>query len=227
MKILESEKPFLSTAIMAHPSRMKFVDELQKQLPDAKVHLDQEKGIWDTASRAWRAYGRACLWHLVVQDDAILCRDFQIHAEAALRSVDPIRPVSFYLGGPRPHAEIVAPALDRVKQSDVPWLEMEGPWWGVAYALPVASIPEMLEWCDSVTETERDERRIAWYFARQQIRCWYTCPSLVDHRTNEEAPSLFQREASTRQARWFVGENLPPTDWEKEPLVVRDRVQYP
>ena len=104
---------------------------------------------------------------------------------------------------------------------------MEGPWWGVAYALPVAIIPEMLTWCDSVTETQRDERRIAWYFARQQIRCWYTCPSLVYHRTSEEAPSLFQRGAVTRQARWFVGEDRPPADWELEPVVIATTVSYP
>ena len=223
----EHGDPFLSAAIMAHPSRMNFVEGLQEQLPDAEVHLDRERGIWDTASRAWRAFGRAALWHLVIQDDAVLCPDFSAHATEALRSVEPVRPVSFYLGGPRPHAEIVEPALDRAKQIGTPWLEMEGPWWGVAYALPVATIPEMLTWCDSVTETQRDERRIAWYFARQQIRCWYTCPSLVDHRTSEETPSLFRQGAATRQARWFVGEDHPPTDWEREPLVIPTTVSYP
>lgn len=227
MTSFEQNESLLSIAIMAHPSRMEFVDNLREQLPSAEVVLDRGRGIWDTAARAWRAYGRACLWHLVVQDDAILCNDFQKHATMALASVDPIRPVSFYLGGPRPHAEIVAPALEKAQQTGTPWLEMEGPWWGVAYALPAATIPEVLEWGDSVTETERDERRVAWYFAKQGIRCWYTCPSLADHRTNEEAPSLFQQNPVTRQARWFVGDEIPSLDWKQDPLVIPDTVSYP
>lgn len=217
----------MSIAIMAHPSRMEFVDNLCEQLPNAVVKLDRERGIWDTAARAWRSYGRACLWHLVVQDDAVLCSNFQANVEAALACVEPIRPVSFYLGGPRPHAEIVEPAIEKAKELGTPWIEMEGPWWGVAYALPTEFIPEVMEWGDSVTETERDERRIAWYFAKQGIRCWYTCPSLVDHRTNEEAPSVFRQNNITRQARWFIGEGSPPLHWSREPLVVLDTVSYP
>lgn len=223
----ENNESFLSTAIMAHPSRKEFLGDLQEQLPDAEICLDRDEGVWDTGARAWRAYGRTALWHLVVQDDAILCPDFPTQATAALRSVEPVRPVSFYIGGPRPHADIVEPALDSAKQTGTSWLEMEGPWWGVAIALPVASIPEMLEWGDQVTETKRYDRRIAWYFAKQQIRCWYTCPSLVDHRTGEETPSLCHPEAPTRQARWFVGNDQPPTDWEQDPLVIQTSVSYP
>lgn len=227
MTFSKQDKNLLSVAIMAHPSRMKFIGDLKKQLKDAKVHLDQGMGVWDTGARAWRSYNHDAVWHLVIQDDAILCADFISKASAALSAADAVRPVSFYLGDVRPHPEIVEPALDMVREIGLPWLEMEGPWWGVAIALPTALIPKMLEWCDAVTETKRYDRRIAWYFAKQQIRCWYTCPSLVDHRTGDETPSLCHPDAPTRKARWFIDEEHLSTDWNKAALIIKTSVTYP
>lgn len=65
----------LSIAIMMHPSRREFLPYLEERLGPVPVAMDRGLGVWDTCKRAWEcATGD---WHLVVQDDALICRDFR------------------------------------------------------------------------------------------------------------------------------------------------------
>lgn len=208
----------ISAALMCHPSRERFVAELTEQLPSAEVVWDQDNDRWSTGRRSLLAFDPAAELHVVVQDDALICPDFLAGAEVAA-SVAGERPVALYTGKVRPHAQTVTPAVRYARKAGIPWLAMEGPWWGVAIVLPTSLIPSLVKWCDEHPRTANYDRRIAHYFTAQRIDCWYTIPSLVDHRPVAENPSLVRGRTGNRQAHWFIGERSPlEIDWGKPPV---------
>lgn len=207
----------LSVAVMGHPARQRFIDDLMPQLPGATLVLDTKNDRHDTGRRALLAGGRAG-HHLVVQDDAILCRDFLAGARLVAKAAG-VRPVSLYTGNVRPHQHRVAPAVAQARRDGIPWLEMEGPWWGVAIILPTADIPELVQWYDERTGVANYDRRISRWYVSQGIKCLYTVPSLVDHRPVAENPSLVEARSGDRRAHYFIGGGDSPLeiDWLRKP----------
>lgn len=209
---------------MAHRRRAQFVDELLPQLPGTKVTWDRENDRWDTGRRSMLAFDPDADWHLVVQDDAVLCPDFLPAVEAALSHV-PERPVSFYTGRVRPYAASIKTAVTRARAAGKPWLAMRGPHWGVAVAIPTHLIEDMIEWCDQQVGVPNYDRRMEKYFTRREILCWHSIPSLVDHRVGEENPSLIpgRGAAPSRTAHEWIG-NISPLDidWSRGALLAPD-----
>lgn len=209
----------LSVALMAHPSRSKFITALERKLAGVEVVLDQRNDRWDTGRRSLLAYDPAATHHLVVQDDAILCRDFLAGAELVAAAAGTERPVGLYIGKVRPHATTVTPAVQHALTVGAPWLEMEGPWWGVALIVPTQHIDELVAWGDQRPRIKNYDRRITAFYAAQGIDCWYTIPSLVDHRPVAENPSLIEGRTGNRQAHVFLGRRSPlKIDWSRPPV---------
>lgn len=214
----------LSVALMGHPKRQRFIDELTPQLPGAEVVLDRENDRWETGRRSLLAFDPAATHHLVVQDDAVLSRDLLPACEMVAEAAGE-RPVALYTGKVRPHQNTVTPAYRRARRSGSPWLEMEGPWWGVAIIIPTAHIPDVVAWGDQASRIRNYDRRIAAWYERAGIDCWYTVPSLVDHREVDENPSLISGRTGNRQAHWFIGEDRSglEVDWSKPPVRMSDK----
>jgi hypothetical protein len=210
----------LSAVVMAHPKRAHFVDQLLETVGDIPVIWDEREDRWDTGRRALLAFDPAASHHLVIQDDAIPCRDLPAGALAAGRAAGE-RPVCLYVGRGRPHRHTVARAVKRVRaQGSPPWLAMEGPWWGVGIVLPTSQIPELVRWGDANAFPNYDRRITRWY-GQAGIDCWYTLPSLVDHRPVDENPSLIAGRTGNRRAHWFIGTEASAldVDWEAGPPV--------
>lgn len=205
---------------MAHPSRRVFVDELTERLDrDAEVVWDRKGDEWDTGSRALLAFDPDATHHLVIQDDAIPCQDLVAGTERAAELTHG-HPLGLYVGRVRPNYQVVGAAVDRGKRDGATWLAMEGPWWGVALAIPTAHIRELVRWVDEHPEPwntglhrvlEYDKRIAKWYLA-QKLLCWYTLPSLVDHRPEAENPTLLPFHRGDRRAHWFIGEDKSALD---------------
>lgn len=214
----------ISTAIMAHPVRRAFVNDLLVELPDATVVWDEINDRWDTGRRAVLAYDPAAEWHVVVQDDAILCENFVAGVEHALAAVPAGNPVSFYTGKTRPYKSAIKRAVLEATANEKRWLSMRGPLWGVAVALPIARIEEMVAECDGWKIPNYDMRMAEW-FSLRHVDCWYSIPSLVDHRVGVENPSLVpgRGAAPARTAHRFI-QGLDPThiDWNTEAFRVGD-----
>jgi len=211
----------VSVGIMAHRRREHFVERLVAQMPGADVTWDEREDRWDTGRRAMLAYDPAAAWRLVVQDDALLCRDFLPGVEKALACVPPDNPVSFYAGRVRPAAAFVAEMCDAAVREGRSWFAMKGPWWGVAIAIPTKHIPAMVEWCDQRSDIANYDRRISRYFESAGLDCWYSVPSLVDHRIGSENPSLIPHRSSSdnRVAYRFIGDASPlDVNWATEPV---------
>lgn len=218
----------LSVAVMAHPTREAFVDELMPSLPGAQVVWDEKNDRWDTGRRSMLAYDPTADWHLVVQDDALLCRDFLPGVEAALEHV-PSNPVAFYAGRVRPHAARVVKLIRNARATGNPWVVMPGPWWGVAVAVRTEQIDAMVAWGDEHPEIPNYDRRMAEHFERDDVACYYSVPSLVNHRVGPDNPSLVpgRSGAQGRVAYYFAaGESPLDVDWSRPPLVERQRAWW-
>jgi hypothetical protein len=197
---------------MAHPSRVDWVKHLQRSagIPGDHVAWDRGDGIWDTASRAWAAHDPEATHHLVLQDDAIVCRDLVKGLEMGLAHT-PAQFICLYVGTPHDGAKSVRKVdaiVERADQSHASWLVLGSSRWGVATVLPVEVIADMLLWCEYVEGP--DDKRIGLY-CRDVLHwdVWHTWPSLVDHRA---AGSLVGNSSTV--ARRFIGAGASALDFD-------------
>lgn len=208
----------ISVAVMAHPARADMVPSVVDAL-DAEpvVVFDQKNNRWDTGRRSLLAYDPAASHHLVVQDDAILCRDLVAGLERALKHVPAASPLGLYTGRLRPRHRRVAAMAAHSLEAGSPWLVMEGPWWGVAIVMPTHLIDACVAWGDDHPQIENYDTRITRFFAARRVDCWYTMPSLVDHRTDHR--SLIPGRTGIRSAHRFIGADVSATsiDWAVPP----------
>lgn len=201
----------------AHPSRQALVDALLDRLGLGAEHVVWDRGndSWATGARAWEAHDPDADWHLVIEDDAIVCRDLLVGLEQALDHVPTESVVSLYLGNKTASREVAnaaAAADSRICQ----WIRASTLVWGVAIAAPVVSIEPMLGWCHRQKRypSRVYDTRIARYYA--EVLNWpayYTWPSLVDH---GQEPSLLGHGPG-RQAIAFIGATASAAaiDWSR------------
>lgn len=200
--------PTLSVAVMAHPKRRVMVDELLEQLDrPAEVVWDRRNDRHDTGQRSLEAFDPSASHHLVIQDDAVPCRDLVAGLESALTHVPDGHPVSCYLGRVRPFARATAVAVERAGDS-ASWVTMDGLYWGPALVLPTVHLDEMLRFYRESRWRNYDRRVSKWYQAHR-FRCFYTWPSLVDHRAGE---SLVLGHDGARHAYRFLGADSSALD---------------
>lgn len=224
----------LSCSIMAHPDRAPMVAELVQSLgcgwEDVPTSWDQQGSpsgrgdrIWANARAAWLMHDPAADWHVMLQDDAVVCSDFLPGLARALEHVPERALVSPYLGTgpnvPRRWGRMAADA-DRLGAS---WVRSYLLMWGVAVAAPVAMIPEMVAWCDRKAGMP-DDMRVGRWFQRQHADTWYTWPSLADHR---RSPSLTGHRHVERVAVKHHSGSALDLEWSgsivTDPLIVRRR----
>jgi hypothetical protein len=154
----------------------------------------------------------------VIQDDAIVCDDLVEGLTKALEVV-PDNPVGLYLGNIRPAPGLMGAMASHAERNGLSWVVGEGPLWGVGVCLPASMVHPMLEGCAS-SHIENYDRRMAAWFKSEGIDCWYTLPSLVDHRAG---PSLiYGAAAPVRHARNFVKGSALDVDWTRLPTETTD-----
>lgn len=209
---LFKESVNVSFAIMAHKKREAWVPYLQEKIPSAKVVWDKYNDRHETGLRSIKAHGANADWHVVVQDDVILADDFVEGVQEALRFVPDGSPVGFYYGGKGSKNSAHATALSEAIVRGASWLVRRGPVWGPAIAYPVSTIGDLTEFYEKSSVQNYDRRAKTFYDSRN-ARCWYSVPSLVDHRV-EDNPSLSGHHKPNRSAGVFVGpRSALSVDW--------------
>ena len=187
--------------IMAVKERAEWADELSERF-DCGVTWDTERQVWETGRRALvdaSLDDDEADWVVVIQDDSLIGPEFSRSVVAeALRWVDEPRPVAFYTGdaGRFRRPEIIA-GHDLAEQRGAGWVEAVGPVWGPVVAIPTDHIEALVSYADRNTAKGYDTK-IMNYWRSQRTDCWYTSPSLVDHRPVSENPSAIS--ASNRTA---------------------------
>ena len=179
MTTIEKAEKKLSVSIMAHPSREDFFPYLRERLGDVPMAIDRGVGIWENCKNAWRLHTDA-EWHVVIQDDAIVCDDFYARAEAEIKKAEALgcECVSFFFGN-RKAMEREKAMGDKDGHVLMHWVS-----WGVAIALRREHIEPMIAHGDGIN-IKQDDTRIAKYVKMKNVLVYYPIPSLVDHRVGE------------------------------------------
>lgn len=196
-------------AIMAHHKRGEFVLDLQRALDrHATVIWDRRDDRWDTGSRALLAYSKRAEYHLVLQDDAIVCRDLAAGVESALDHL------ASRTGSPTPMSLYVGTWFRREQQffnGRSSWLVMPL-YWGVGIVLPTRYIEQIVAWGNKHPEIDNYDIRIQQWLHQAGMQVWYPWPSLIDHRLS---PSLVPgRGMNGRHALNFIGQDVSALDFD-------------
>ncbi len=209
----------LSVAMMAHPARTASVTRMLAALDgDVSVVWDKRNNRWDTGRRAMSAYDPKATHHAVIQDDLYVCRDLCAGLQEALTHIPRDVPLCGYVGRVRPYRQLIDAAVERTAGRKVSWLTMHVLAWGPLVVVPVAAIPEMLAYCDTLKRLENYDLRLSrfWGLERRSL-VWYTWPSLVDH---ADGPSMVPGRAGVDRAKGarprvahnFIGEDASALD---------------
>ena len=191
----------LSVRIVAHERRRKWAEQLSREL-DAPVVWDQTNNAWDTHRRALLSAEGSHV--LVIQDDAILSEGVRESVERMIEFSGE-HPVSLFAQS-NPRVKAIARLEPEV------WWAGGGPNFGVAVVLPTNHVEGIVRYGD-VTKNRSYDQRLWKYFQAKKLSCYYTWPSLVDHRLG---PSLMWTSKHDRPAHNF-GSGLE-LDWSVPPM---------
>ena len=206
--------PVLSVAVMAHKSRERWVPGLVEALGDCQVVWDRFNDRHDTGQRSLEAYNPEATHHMIIQDDALVADDLVEGVTNLLRFVPPVNPVGLYVGRARPRTDEVRVLMTRASESNASFMVHKGPWWGVGIVLPVSTIPGLLKSYKEMDKVPNYDRRIARYYESRGLYCYYTVPSLVDHRIDDNPSLVPGRGSDGRHAFNFVGpRSALEVDW--------------
>lgn len=212
----------ISVAIMAHPSRYKSAEKLLKRLNHQKFHgvslvYDKNNNEWENGKASLLSHPGSD-WHIVIQDDAIISKDFYRNARNAILNVPKPTLISFYTGTVRPKVTEVKAAVDKAKEARSSWLRSNDLYWGVGLAIPTSQIDEVLE--SAKNKTSLYDRRIGWRYKKHNLPVYYTVPSLVDH--NYKIGSILGNDYATepRKAHWYEPELIDVTNWNKKEVKI-------
>lgn len=208
----------LSSSIMAHPDRAGSVNDLNDALGGwVPISWDMEGApsgdhdrVWRNARAAWLMHDPAADWHVLLQDDAVVCDDFLAGMAAALDHVPQTNAiVSPYLGRGRHVPQKWARLAERADGEGAAWVVTQKLMWGVCIAIPTRHIADMIAFADRRPGIP-DDMRVAGWVTRTAREVWYTWPSLVDHR---EVPSLTKHNAPDRRAIRHHSGSAMEIDW--------------
>jgi len=177
----QRKKVTLSISVMAHPKRAEFFPYLKERLGDnVPFSIDQKNNLLENSKAAWRLHDPNCDFHVVVQDDCVVCDNFHeravkfISEQEEKRIAECRRPqgYNFFLKNADDGSEIT---IDGDAYYDK-WTRA-----GLSICLPTELIPAMLEEFDR-QRSRHDDDRISMFMQKHGFRIVFPFPSLVDHR---------------------------------------------
>lgn len=194
----------LSISVMAHESRARHFDYLKERLGDVPFAIDkqgEEVGIWENRKRALKLHGDS-KYHLVVQDDAIVCDNFRERAEAFIQKIEAFGYPSafqFFIGErynfATPHQLNIGRSRGYLDSRDLAW--------GVAIAFLTEWIPECITYGDWYPAWQ-DDTKIKYFLKKKKAIVHYPVPCLIDHRPMDENPTLTPSKDSNRVSPIFI-----------------------
>lgn len=211
--------------IMAHPARTRQVAELAGTLGSCSIVEDTDGDVWSTG-RAALLHNNRNRWSVVIQDDSIVGKRFTRHLFDILCAVEDMGhegPVSLYMGRQRTRPPFQMSHIgDLARRYGASFARFSGPWWGQAIAVPTVMVKDAVAYGDSHPELRQYDWRITHFFGSIGVDCLYTLPSIVEHRTGVDEPSLLGHGSSkSRRALWFD----PDPDVSRDGVVTPDMLE--
>jgi hypothetical protein len=194
----------LSVSIMAFHTREPFFEYLKSRLgEDIPFSVDDgSMGIWNNCKASWLLHDPKAEYHIVIQDDAIICDNFIDRASEIIKRKEKDGDFIFsFYAGQMMGAKITA-ARNRKKDCVISGMIFNE----VALCMKTKHISDMIKWCDERrAETDQD----IWRWAHlRRVKILYPLPSLIDHRSGD---SIFRekynkpKQIKERKAFWYAG----------------------
>ena len=202
----------LSVTIMAHKDRAHRVAYLKSKLGDVNISMDVGKlGIYENSRQSWMMHNPSADFHLVIQDDSIICQNFFQKINGFISNHDDLQDrvycLYFRLKGNKNKVFVNFNRNARKGLASGFFID-DYLRFGIAVIVPTHLINEMIEFADKLDQLDHhDDTRYSTFFARHGIKVIYPLPSLVDQ--DPKLCSLNKTGAKINlQATWFVdGEN--------------------
>lgn len=190
----------LSISVMAHPSRQEFFEYLKSKLGDVPFSIDTGFGIIENCKRAWLMYDPTADYHVVIQDDAIICDDFYNRAIEVLKKADK-KAVSFF------HVSPISYNKHRQEAKETGAIVQPGLSGGVALCIPTDFIKPMIKHYDGL-KFPCDDHRVGNFLITKNIPIYYPIPSLIDHRVGNM--SVMWKKPSKHRANEYIDREKNP-----------------
>jgi hypothetical protein len=184
----------LSISIMAHPKRAEWFPYLEQKLGKQPMALDTGAGLIQNCKNAWLMYDPTADYHVVIQDDCIICGDFYNRAVEVLEKANGLAVNFFY-------AESKFYNKFRNERNETGAIIKKGLYGGLAICLPTKLITEMLVHYDA-DHVPFDDHRIGRFLLSKKINIYNPFPSLIDHRDGHK--SLFTGMTSKAKAAEYI-----------------------
>lgn len=227
----------LSITVTHHPSRAEWLAELLEDLgpfgKTARVCSDPGKsGSWPTTKRSWSDIPEDADYHMVIEDDVVVCKDFVVGMKRAIRH----RPAAIIA----PYSAQWGTLAQEAYAAGRSWVQIPGKMSGQCICMPAVWARRFIPWHESwlppyedtdfwvkkhgcVTEYRRKAAWCNWsdwrvrMFAKTfKLPIWFTVPSLVDHRGFDSGVNP-GGNAPTKRAQIFIGRDRSAleVDWSK------------
>lgn len=196
-----------SFAVMMHPKRKKYIPYFRNILGgNIPIIMDNGKGVWDTARRAWLSYDKTKEYHCVIQDDVILCKDFEKRVDSLISKNGKDYVYNLFIRN-KGQEELANKWKDAFKIGYLIWWKLN---WALAIVIPTKYIEEMIRFCDKMTEARyinRDDERMKVFFKQKGVQICYPLPCLVEHRQNENSLIGFGENKGRKAIKFIDDEN--------------------
>lgn len=194
----------MSVSIQAQRSRRRYIPKLQEALGPVPVAWSEarnpndpkQRDVWATRKRAMRLAHPKARFHLVVQDDAVVGKDFYGRLGRILEAHGDIAYSLYYRHKTR-QPQFVEAAVRGREAGGFLWPRLTV---GVGVVLPTAIISDLMAFCDGFDMPKpgggEDDVRMSRYLEAEGIPVFYTLPSLIDHRsgiTGWHGPNHYRR----------------------------------
>ncbi|GAA0936819.1 hypothetical protein [Nonomuraea longicatena] len=176
----------ISLAVMYHPSRIAHARALAAQCAPLRPELVADPdptGVPSplrTAKAAWAAVRPDATHHLVLQDDAVLARDFLTHLEAVVAR-RPTHGLALYVNrGSLRNGYLVR----RAAASGARWSRLSSAEYTptLGFVLPAQDARELASYLRTVPDEFRDDDEVVTLFCRERgLPVAATVPSLIEH----------------------------------------------
>lgn len=177
-------------------------------------------GAWPTARRAWLAAARsAATHHLVMEDDAIACRDFLPAVKRCIEEF-PNSPISYF---------DMSKAIKEALAKGSHWAQRTSISTALAISAPSGHAVKAIRWADAnvTPDLPYGDVRLSMYYQEMGIPVMYTAPCLVEHMGDKSllghgvlpgnrrrvAGAFIGREVSGLDIDWSKGSARPHKGW--------------
>jgi hypothetical protein len=191
----------LSVSIMAFHTRDHYIPYLKEKLGDVPVAMDDgTKGVWNNCKEAWLNYDPEAEWHTVLQDDSIVCNDFQKRAEQILTELNDRDYIVAFYAGNRLKKQINTAVYKGINHVIHHSIVNEN-----ALCMRTKHIEQMVKYCEMRGATT--DRYIQGFAKRKALPIYSPLPSLIDHRSDRSVYREIYKKPladSVRHAVWFA-----------------------